>query len=1220
MPLLQLYLLGGFRLVRNAEPIEIPSKKARALLCRLAVEPGVFRSREQLATLLWPDSDSPAARQSLRQTLADLRRALKPDKVLNANNDQVALKRDAIWIDVSAFVSASKRSDIPSIEQALDLYQGEFLEGLAFRLPEYEDWLLVMREHLRQHAVNLCEVLTDRCDLDAAASIALHNRLLQLEPTLEQAHRSLMEIYISEGDDAAAIKQYLSCQAILERELGIKPDADTKSLYQALLEHRMRVAPKTDLTLPESAPRVEQLRPVSVLALRMLPNSSKREAGETQWQVSSDKVDAIARQYGGRLVQRLDQFALLAFGLDTAHGTEVDRSRLAAEALGRMFQGAAFGITSGQLLYRPNPPQLMGETATFAIELAQAAGSGEIWLSDSARHALRVCLSTKQVAPNAWCVVPATKAASERAPIIGRELELRQFVVAMDACRDTYRGCVILIRGEAGIGKSRLLEEYHALGEPEGFTICSAQILDFGTEHGADPVAQVTRQLAKLHTVSEDLEPRLAGLISQELLPFAMDILGGDLNTADTDILTNLTPATRTQKRAMVLQQLLAKRCRDRPVLLLIEDIHWADMLTIDLLARLASAVYDLPALLVMTMRIEGEPLDPKWRGALQGAPLMTLDLQPLHSADAAMLARRLGVQESNALQQLVARAGGIPLFLEQLAVGGLATETLPTTIQSLVVARFDALPHAAQRTLMAASVIGQQFSQELISAVLKSEPELGTLSQHGLLRETEHGWRFHHAMIREGVYQHLLESEREPLHRNAAAYYQTVDPVLYAQHLDLAGSPLAGRALLEASRFECVRLHPAWALPLLQRVLDKYPILTYEALMLQGDIQRQLGYVTESHVSFDQALKLATTDIARAQCLLGRGMAHDLLDKLDTAIADLTTAAKLAKGHDDILADIYLHLGNALFPLDDMDACLEAHKTSLRHAELSGKSEQAARAEGGLGDAYYQRAAMRTANHHYGRCVTIAETHQHLAAVPGNFAMQGLTTMFIGDMKTAVAQAERALALSTQTGDLRHELIAHNTLGMLQVFRGDTERGVHYAGWAVELGEQLGSRRFQIDSLGQLAHLHWCREDLDKASLAIEQGMELLDHELMPFGGPYLYGLRALTVAKESERMAMVHAGLELLDAGAISHSHLLFYVTALQSALYTADAEQVLELAQRLRRYTQSEPLPWANFFIDRVILLSGLFMGNPEIERDRLQDFAISHHLNSRVAALP
>ncbi len=161
--------------------------------------------------------------------------------------------------------------------------------------------------------------------------------------------------------------------------------------------------------------------------------------------------------------------------------------------------------------------------------------------------------------------------------------------------------------------------------------------------------------------------------------------------------------------------------------------VHWADMLTIDLLARLASAVYDLPALLVMTTRIEGEPLDPKWRGALQGAPLMTLDLQPLHSADAAMLARRLGVQESNALQQLVARAGGIPLFLEQLAVGGLATETLPTTIQSLVVARFDALPHAAQRTLMAASVIGQQFSLELISAVLKSEPELETLSQHGL-------------------------------------------------------------------------------------------------------------------------------------------------------------------------------------------------------------------------------------------------------------------------------------------------------------------------------------------------------------------------------------------------------------------------------------------------------------------------------------------------------
>ena len=242
MARLSLTLLGGFRAqLGSGPPVALTSKKAQALLAYLSVRPGVRHTRDGVGALLWSNPDDGQARQSLRQALVAVRRALlrvKPP-LLETSNETIALNDAGMDIDVRRFEQLAGSGDMKALTQALSLFGGDLLEGFRLREPRFDDWLHGERERLRGHAARALERICAQSvtgeALESAIRAAL--RLLALDPLHESVHRSLMRLYLRSGRRAAALRQYQVCVDVLQRELDVAPEPATKALYQEALTH-----------------------------------------------------------------------------------------------------------------------------------------------------------------------------------------------------------------------------------------------------------------------------------------------------------------------------------------------------------------------------------------------------------------------------------------------------------------------------------------------------------------------------------------------------------------------------------------------------------------------------------------------------------------------------------------------------------------------------------------------------------------------------------------------------------------------------------------------------------------------------------------------------------------------------------------------------------------------------------------------------------------------
>jgi len=237
---LTLRLLGGFLLRADTRPRPLPVRKAQALLAYLALRAGRAHPRETLMHLLWGDTGEKQARQSLRQTMVRLRRALGAGRrqALVAQGDTIALNPAAIRVDVVEFERLVRRGTADALQGAVALYQGPLLDGLRIAAPAFEEWLEGERARLHEQALVALRRLLARHGrtgpLDAAISVAA--RLLALDPLQEDVHRTLMRLYARQGRRAAALRQYQACVAVLGKELGVEPEDDTKRLYLEILQ------------------------------------------------------------------------------------------------------------------------------------------------------------------------------------------------------------------------------------------------------------------------------------------------------------------------------------------------------------------------------------------------------------------------------------------------------------------------------------------------------------------------------------------------------------------------------------------------------------------------------------------------------------------------------------------------------------------------------------------------------------------------------------------------------------------------------------------------------------------------------------------------------------------------------------------------------------------------------------------------------------------------
>ena len=263
---LEIFLFGTPRLKCQGETIELSLRKALALLSYLVVTKGNF-SRDELATLLWPESDQSNARASLRRTLYVVNKNVGEETLLTSGETICLNAKVDIWTDVETFrqniadcnIESELRINldtncIASLENAVALYKGDFLAG--FSLPDspgFDEWQFFEAENLRGLLSIALRHLVATYESQGDISRAIHHarHWLSLDTMHEPAHRLLMELYDKFGQHAAALRQYRECRRILDQELGVLPQLETSELYENIRLHREIKTPPPTTVRPE---------------------------------------------------------------------------------------------------------------------------------------------------------------------------------------------------------------------------------------------------------------------------------------------------------------------------------------------------------------------------------------------------------------------------------------------------------------------------------------------------------------------------------------------------------------------------------------------------------------------------------------------------------------------------------------------------------------------------------------------------------------------------------------------------------------------------------------------------------------------------------------------------------------------------------------------------------------------------------------------------------
>ncbi len=947
-------------------------------------------------------------------------------------------------------------------------------------------------------------------------------------------------------------------------------------------------------------------------------------------------VDAIIEGYDGTIDKHIGDAVMALFGAPVAHGDDPQRAvraafdihgamaRLSAEAGRRL--DVHIGIASGEVVAASVGQDeraeytVVGESVNLAARLDEQAGPGETLVSDAVWRAVSrmvVGEPLKQMTVKGfakpmrvWRARAISGAESEGAtsPFIGRSAELLQFKSLIESCADSEQGRAMLVRGEAGIGKTRLVEECARIAEDKGFAVHKALVLDFGVGTGQDAIRSLVRSLLGLGRGGGEEQRAAAadrvvtaGWLDPDHRVYLNDLLNLPQPLALRSLYDAMDNAIRNRGKQKVVANLIGAASKQEPLFLTVEDLHWADPLTLAHLAVMVAAVHDCPAVLVISTRIEGDPLDSTWRSATGGAPLLTIDLGPLREHEAMELASGLIDVTTATARDCIMRAEGNPLFLEQLvrAVDDSEPHTLPASLQSLVLARVDRLPPYDKLAVQAASVTGQRFTLDLLRHLVEDPAySCAALVQHHLLRLEGEDYLFAHALIREGIYASLLKARAREWHRRTAQWFADHDPVLHAQHLDRAEDEGAARAYLEAARSQTAAYRFERARELVDRglALARQHSDQFALTCLKGELLYDLGVIEESIGAYRNALELVGDDAERCRTWIGLAAALRVSDNLGEALEALDNAEAAARAHDLPVdqARIHYQRGNVYFPLGRLEDCLGQHEEALRYAREAGSPECEALALGGLGDANYARGRMRTARRYFEQCVALSRTHGFGHIEVANQSMVGHTRRYLNEFREAVEDGLSAIKAASRVGQYRAELIGHRVAIDAKFDLGRYESVGEHLERLKWLGQRLGAKRFEPTNLMYEARILLLHGQRSEATRLLERAISVSDETNLRFTGPWLFGAFALATDDPERQRKALEEGEALLRSGCVSHSHFFFYGDAIETSINAGNWEAAERYADALGNYTRAEPLPFSDLLIARGRVLAAVHRG--------------------------
>jgi class 3 adenylate cyclase/tetratricopeptide (TPR) repeat protein len=785
-------------------------------------------------------------------------------------------------------------------------------------------------------------------------------------------------------------------------------------------------------------------------------------------------------EFGGRLDKIVGDEIIALFGAPVAHEDDAERAVRAALRMHDTLAALApdlgiavemrVGVNTGEVLVGAmragGDPTVMGDVVNTAQRLEKLANPGEVVVGPATYTATRVSIRYEELGPQALRgrdepvdahraidapQPPGRRRAREQAPLVGRDAEIAALeqVVAMAARR--RRAQLVLLSGEAGVGKSRLAIELGLrAARDHGAEVMTGQCVPYGDANIFVAVAEALRRgfEAGDDDGGRELRVRVAARVSRALgappdSPECDRMVEGLLHLVEGTTRPGVDPGRARDDALRSTIAYLEAVASAQPVVLTLSDVHWASDEALDLCNRMLARLHSHPFVLVVTTR---PGLEERWTPAVGKHNELSLNLDPLDRDSTAELVRALlcGETDDETVEFLLERSGGNPFFVEELVAfvqdqrESDRLHELPATLHGLVAARLDALDASERSLLEDCAIVGGTGPIAAVLA-LASRPDaqqlLESLAERDFLVLEHDDYHFKSELIREIAYGTLTKAER-------ARRHAVVAPVLAARGevaVDQAAHHLATAAELVEE------LGPVDGVPRDIRAQAT------AALMAAAARDESVESWLVSERQYDRALALLDPDntAARRTAVLGRARARVNRRVLDDARADTLTALSLARAADD------------------------------RHDEAIALTL--------LGDGEAAGGAYDVAEETFGEALRIWRELDDESGAANVLRGLGMTHLFRGDLVQAERFVSEALASFRASGNQRGAAWALQNLAWISFSHGHVARAESRLEESADLFGELGDWGGLSWAYGLLAFVRYNQGRLEEAAAIAE-------------------------------------------------------------------------------------------------------------------------------------
>jgi class 3 adenylate cyclase/tetratricopeptide (TPR) repeat protein len=817
-----------------------------------------------------------------------------------------------------------------------------------------------------------------------------------------------------------------------------------------------------------------------------------------------DGVRRCIETHGGTVEKFAGDAVMAAFGIPLSHEDDAERAVRAALGIRDLVKDlglqARVGIEAGEVVVDETDSTFAtGEAVNVAARLQQAAAAGEILVGDSAYRLTQGSIEVEDAGPlelrgfrkpiaayRALAALDGQPALPKiSAPFFGRESELDLLEnTLMRTIRDR-RPHVFTVYGEPGVGKSRLIREF--LAGVEGATILSGRALPYGEGVTYWPLAEMVKSAAGItdDDPMETAKQKLIECCGDEAIAELLGLASGVMEAVEGE---------RGQPEIAWAAREFADELADvQPLIMVFEDIHWAEEPLLELIDHLAQWVRERALLILCLARPELLDVRPGWGGGRVRST--AIELEPLGRNDSEALAEALLKEHhlsDHVRTRLLDKTEGNPLFVEEtvrmlLEEGADGEDRIPDSLQAMIAARIDRLPAGAKIVLQRGSVIGRTFWAGAIDHLSPEydSDELEDMLDDLLLRDFltreerstisgESAFRFKHVMIREVAYSGLSKSGRAEYHTRFAEWLrERADKELLeirAYHLDQACvlyAELDGRPPEELARTAAKALEAAGKRALSLESNQSARKLLLRAAELEPTLQRRfLAARAASQLGDLPVVRDEMSVIAEEAAAAG---ARDLQSRALTALSETVASLDGELGRAAELADEAL----AVVESDDHEGRFRALDRRARIARWLGRLAEAEE---------FEQQALEAAQ---------AAGRKDLEA---RAALQ-LAGIHIGRMEEDKAEPliDRALELAEHSGNIVARAGAAQSKGTLLRVRGDYEQAEGWLTKALDLYREAASVSEIAWTSRQLGIVAWETGNSAKAEKLLRESIRLL-------------------------------------------------------------------------------------------------------------------------------